>query len=407
MQPSTAATLLAGESRKDRSRRFLSKVSRFSKGAKTMNKRRMCKGNAPRSQRKIYALDVFCGAGGLTHGLESVGIDVRLGIDIDPACRYPYLTNNGASFLQKRVEELTCDEVMEFLPPDGIRLLAGCAPCQTFSTYNQKATPHDDRWWLLRQFSRIAREIRPELVTMENVPRLQYQGVFQEFVSVLKEGQYHVDVRTVDCSDYGIAQSRKRLVLLASRLGPIELMAPTVLKPSLTTVREVISCLPPLRAGQTNQEDPLHQASALSTLNMERIKASRQSGTWRDWDEGLVASCHKKSTGKTYSGVYGRMHWDQPSPTITTQFFGFGNGRFGHPEQDRAISIREGAMLQSFPRHYRFVEDGHPIHKKTVGRLIGNAVPPRLGQAIGLSIQQHVMNWLREQAESDCGRSEP
>jgi len=139
-----------------------------------------------------------------------------------------------------------------------------------------------------------------------------------------------------------------------------------------------------------NLPDPLHQASELSPLNLKRIRASKAGGTWRDWDKDLVAACHKKKTGKTFPSVYGRMAWDQPSPTMTTQFFGFGNGRFGHPRQNRAISLREGAILQSFPRNYKFVAEGDPVYIKTIGRLIGNAVPVKLGEAIGKSIMRHV-----------------
>jgi DNA (cytosine-5)-methyltransferase 1 len=123
---------------------------------------------------------------------------------------------------------------------------------------------------------------------------------------------------------------------------------------------------------------------------MQRIRASKPGGTWRDWESSLVAKCHRKKKGKTYPSVYGRMEWDAPSPTITTQFFGFGNGRFGHPKQNRAISLREGAILQSFPENYRFAQADGEYPMKTIGRLIGNAVPVRLGQAIGKSILQHI-----------------
>jgi len=184
---------------------------------------------------------------------------------------------------------------------------------------------------------------------------------------------------------YGLAQHRPRLVMLASRLGPIELIDPKQLKWRSYTVKEAIGDLPALKAGETDKEDPLHQAGSLSPLNLERIRASHPGGSWRDWDTDLVADCHKKTTGKTYPSVYGRMSWDEPAPTITTQFYGFGNGRFGHPEQDRAISLREGAILQSFPKSYKFKAPGKPIYIKTIGRLIGNAVPVKLGNRRFLS----------------------
>ncbi len=345
-----------------------------------------------KEQRKITAIDLFCGAGGLTKGLEKAGIDVRLGIDIDPSCEYPYTANNRASFLLRPVEELDPDELLDAYPKESIGLLAGCAPCQTFSTYNQKADPSDKRWWLLKEFSKLVLDIEPELVTMENVPRLQKESVFSDFVDDLEGMGYFVSHQVVNCSDYGMAQNRPRLVLLASLLGPIHLLSPRQLNWKKYTVRKKIEKLPPLEAGEVDKNDPLHQACALSPLNLKRIEASVPGGTWRDWDEYLIADCHKKKTGKTYPSVYGRMGWDEPGPTITTQFYAFGSGRFGHPVQNRAISLREGALLQSFPKSYKFVAPGTPIYKKTVGRLIGNAVPVKLGKVIGKSFIKHIQN---------------
>jgi len=356
----------------------------------------------PRAKRKVYAVDLFCGAGGLTYGLERAGIDVRLGVDIDPACEYPFSANNAGKFLLKSVEKLKAEEIERVFRKNVIRLLAGCAPCQTFSTYNRKATPDDKRWWLLLRFARLVEEISPELVTMENVPRLQDQGVFEEFLAAIRNARYNVHIEIVNCEDYGVPQHRQRLVLLASKLGPIHLLSPKEYGTERTTVREKIADLPPLRAGEVEETDPLHQASILSELNMKRIEASRPGGTWRDWQKALVANCHKKKTGKTYPSVYGRMCWDEPAPTITTQFFGFGNGRFGHPDQNRAISLREGAILQSFPKDYEFVPPGQHINKKAVGRLIGNAVPPRLGEVIGLSIVHHVNWWTKNRRRTNA-----
>ena len=156
------------------------------------------------------------------------------------------------------------------------------------------------------------------------------------------------------------------------------------------TVRDAIGEMPPLSAGEVNRRDLLHQASRLSEVNLDRIRFSKQGGTWRDWPEHLVADCHRRPSGKGYASVYGRMTWDEPAPTITTQFFGFGNGRFGHPEQDRAISLREGAILQSFPPYYEFVEPGQPANFKTVGSLIGNAVPVELARGIARAIKRHL-----------------
>ncbi|MDI9844129.1 DNA cytosine methyltransferase [Legionella pneumophila] len=352
------------------------------------------KKNTASSKQTITAVDLFCGAGGLTHGLEKSGINVKLGIDIDPACKYPYVSNNQADFLLKSVDDVEASELFKVYGNKSLKLLAGCAPCQTFSTYNQKAGPNDKRWWLLLQFLRLIKETEPELVTMENVPGLITQDVFKKFVRDLESWNYYVDYKVVNCTDYGLPQKRKRLVLLASKLGFIKLIGSNKIKRGkLATVRDAIGNLSKIEAGMVDPNDPLHQSSSLTEINYKRMLVSKPGGTWRDWPEELVVDCHKKKTGKTYPGVYGRMSWDEPAPTITTQFFGFGNGRFGHPEQNRAISLREGALLQSFPKKYKFTAPGEPISRTSLGRLIGNAVPVRLGEVIGKSILQHVKKY--------------
>jgi DNA (cytosine-5)-methyltransferase 1 len=354
---------------------------------------------ASRSRRKripkIVAVDLFCGVGGLTNGLAKAGIDVRLGVDIDPACKYPYTANNDAEFLQKSVVDLEPEEVT--FSDGGLKLLAGCAPCQPFSTYRQQADSSDQRWNLLNHFGRLAEETKPDLITMENVPNLAKQKVFRTFVNRLKKEGFKVSHDIIDCADYGVPQSRQRLVLLASKLGPITLDKKKRRKPR--TVHQAIHGLPRLQAGQVSKKDPLHQAAELSPLNLKRIKASKPGGSWRDWSDSLVAPCHQKKTGKTYPGVYGRMEWHAPAPTITTQYFGFGSGRFGHPTQSRAISIREGAILQSFAKGYKFVEPGKSIRRRTIGRLVGNAVPVKLGEAIGKALIAHSAKYARRRSK--------
>lgn len=161
-------------------------------------------------------------------------------------------------------------------------------------------------------------------------------------------------------------------------------------KNNYLTVRDAIGHLQPIAAGEVCKEDLLHRSSSLSNINVRRIRQSVPGGTWRDWDDDLKLNCHKKKSGHTFPSVYGRMEWNKPSPTITTQFYGYGNGRFGHPEQNRAISLREGAILQSFPDDYIFIDDEHPARKRELGTHIGNAVPVELGRAIGISIQRHL-----------------
>lgn len=336
-------------------------------------------------------IDVFCGAGGLTRGLEIEGLEVRAGIDIDPECRYPYEANNWARFIEADAEALRGSDLDSLWDDCDIRILAGCAPCQPFSNYTQARQPEvDQRWRLLRKFGGLVDELRPEIVTIENVAELRRHAVYAEFKVGLAAAEYHLHETIADCELYGVPQRRRRLVLLASRLGQIRLLTAEEFGAAKRTVRDVIGDLPPIRHGGDYLHDRLHRSSRLSPTNQKRMKASRPGGSWADWDENLVAPCHVSKSGKGYRSVYGRMEWDKVAPTITTQAFGFGSGRFGHPEQDRAISLREAALLQTFPRDYHFAPAGVPVRMKTLGRLIGNAVPVRLGRVVGRSIIFHV-----------------
>lgn len=338
----------------------------------------------------VRCIDLFCGAGGLTHGLSKTGVNVIAGIDLDPKCRFPYETNNLSTFIEKDVHEVSGCELINLFGNAKVKMLAGCAPCQPFSTYSQpnRQKRNDSKWDLLSSFGRLVEDSKPNIVTMENVPHLLHHRVFKGFLKKLE--QYNVWHEVVDCQQYGVPQTRKRLVLIASTFGEIKLLSPHELKSRRKTVRQAISNLPELKAGQCDQNDPLHIASSLSEINLRRIKASKPGGTWEDWDSSLVASCHQKGSGKTYKSVYGRMEWDSPAPTITTQCFGFGNGRFGHPEQDRAISLREAAILQTFPKSYKFIDSGERVKFNVLGRLIGNAVPVRIGEVVGRSIVAHL-----------------
>ena len=333
-------------------------------------------------------VEVFCGVGGLSHGFVLEGFKVRAGVDVDPACRYPFELNNHAVFLEHDVAELSGETVSGLFEEAERKILVGCAPCQPFSTYSHNRA--NGKWRLLREFGRLVREVNPDVVSMENVPRLttfRNGELFADFLSVLADTGYeHVWYDIVDCADFGVPQTRRRLVVLASRIGPIRLRWPTHPPPDCASVRKAIGHLPPIDAGEQDAADPLHRASRLSPTNLARIRASRPGMSWRDWDPDLVAPCHRKPSGRWYASVYGRMSWDELAPTITTQCTGFGNGRFGHPEQDRAISLREAALLQTFPARYEFFEPGKPWHISTAARLIGNAVPVALACAIARSI---------------------
>jgi len=339
----------------------------------------------------ISAVDLFCGVGGLTSGFIKSGINVSAGYDIEKSCKYPYEYNNKVSFVEQDISNVTSNEIVAHYPENDIKLLAGCAPCQPFSKYSQgRDVKNDKKWPLLYQFSRLINDVQPELVTMENVPEVIRHKVYHDFVAGLKEQGYHVWAEKVFCPDYGIPQMRTRHVLLASKFGPIQILPKTHSPSEYATVKQIIGDLPVLKSGEQNSDDQLHRSAQLSDLNLRRIRASKPGGTWKDWPESLVAECHKRSSGKTYGGVYARMSWDKPSPTMTTQCFGYGNGRFGHPEQDRAISLREAALLQTFPKSYKFIESNDSFRMTTVGKMIGNAVPPQLGEVIGKTFLKHL-----------------
>ena len=337
----------------------------------------------------IGAIDLFCGLGGLSLGLKRAGIDVLSGIDVDNRCEKYYRELVGAPFLQQDIRDVSSNAIASIFQDHRFRVLLACAPCQPFSGYSTRTQSRDLRWDLLTDVARIIRESRPDVVSVENVDRLQHMEVWQNFLSHLAKAGYSTSWKVLDCADYGVPQHRNRLVMLASRFGQIEL-PPVRTRNAFVSVRQAIGHLDAIPNGATNPTDPMHVARSLTAVNLSRIKHSRPAGTWRDWPNELRVACHTRTTGRTYPSVYGRMAWEAPSPTITTQFYGYGNGRFGHPDQDRALSLREGLLLQTFPETLQMIsKDGQP-NFNLVGRLIGNAVPPALGQAIGETIANHL-----------------
>lgn len=348
-------------------------------------------------QKMVSAIDLFCGIGGLSYGLKKSGIKVRLGIDLDETCEFAYEKNVKADFLPHDIGKISGQYLLEnyWKKNNEVRVLAGCAPCQPFSSHSNKVKGKEgsEKWNLLKEFERLISETAPQIVSMENVPNLSNQVIFTEFVGFLRDNQYQVFFENVYCPDYGIPQKRRRLVLLASRFGPINLIDKTHKSDNYVTTRDAIGHLFPIKAGEVSAKDPLHQTTNLSDINLKRIKSSKPNGTWLDWDENLRLNCHKKQTGSTYKAVYGRMSWTEPSPTITTQFYNFGTGRFGHPEQDRALTIREAALLQTFPEKYKFYKSKDEILFNRLGTHIGNAVPVDLGFVIGKSIMKHLKKY--------------
>ena len=331
---------------------------------------------------KIHAVDLFCGIGGLTYGLKLAGIEVKAGFDIDSSCRYAYETNNrGTRFYDDDVRKLHFRDLAKHYRGADVTVLAGCAPCQPFSAHNRKNyDPTANDCSLLEEFARLIQQGVPDLVSMENVSGLIRHETFEKFLEILNELGYQYAHDVLSCADYGVPQNRKRLVLLASKLGEIHLPSPTH---ETTTVKDHILKLPAIKAGHTAPDDPAHTTLELSRVNRKRIQQSKPGGSWRDWRKDIVNECHKKAH---YPASYGRMRWDAPAPTITTQFCYYSTGRFGHPEQHRTISVREAAMLQTFPPKYRLAKDKSHLQVREMARHIGNAIPVKLAQAIGQSI---------------------
>jgi DNA (cytosine-5)-methyltransferase 1 len=341
----------------------------------------------------IAVIDLFCGIGGLSHGFVMENFNVISGYDNDVSCKYIYETNNSAIFHIEDVNQLDGEKInQEF--GSKLKILVGCAPCQPFSSYSFKVKKKDEKKLnLLYSFARLIEEVHPTVVSMENVPQLIDTQIFKDFYNKLEELGYKISYQVVFCPDYGIPQRRRRLVLLASKLGEIFLIPKTHTPENYVTVKDTIEQLMPVKAGEYDKNDPLHRARKLSDLNLKRIRNTKEGGGWKNWSQDLVLDCFKKSSGKSYVSVYGRMKWNEPAPTMTTHCTGLGNGRFGHPEQDRAITLREAALFQTFPMEYKFFETLYSFHPSIICRQIGNAVPPKLGKVIAHSIKEHLIQY--------------
>ncbi|MFA6463733.1 MAG: DNA cytosine methyltransferase [Candidatus Paceibacterota bacterium] len=348
-----------------------------------------------KNNSKIKVIDLFCGIGGLTHGLIKEGLDVVAGIDNDSTCKFGYEYNNKTQFIDNDILKITASDINKLFGKEKeiIKVLAGCAPCQPYSKLNLNDIT-EKQLEPLEKFAQLIEETQPDIVSMENVANLAVEGKypsFTNFIKTLEDNGYKYKYEVVDVSEFGVPQKRRRLVLLASKFGNIELIKRTH-KDNKVTVRDVIKHLEPLKDGQVSKKDPLHRSRKLAPINLERIKATpHNGGDAHSWNKKLVLNCHKKESGKTYMGsVYGRMRWDEPSPTMTTQCIGLGNGRYGHPTQNRAISLREAAIFQTFPNDYKFFPSSEPLIMSKIAKFIGNAVPVRLGSVIGKSIKNHV-----------------
>ena len=347
-----------------------------------------------RPSTQVSVVDLFCGIGGLTHGLKTADLSrhlaanirlcVKAGFDIDESCRFSYESNNSSDFICKKIEDTTKEDLLKYYGDADFSVLVGCAPCQPFSQLakNRKSgLQNPEKWAALRHFSRLVKETKPDIVSMENVPGLMRQEVYRDFKNALKQLGYNTWDDIVQCAEYGVPQRRKRLVLLASKHGEINLRSPAP-DESGATARNA------LEKTRCAAEDSAHIFYNLSSKNKNRIMKSEPGKYKEKWDTEMLLVCHQKHN---YPETYGRMAWDKPAPTITAQFCFYSCGRFGHPEKNRAITIREGALLQTFPPDYRLIrDDARRPNIRILARQIGNAVPPQLGRVIGESIAAHV-----------------
>lgn len=345
---------------------------------------------------KYKAIDFFCGGGGMTCGLRQAGIDVVAGVDLDAAAKETYEYNNPQSvFIEadiKKLETRYFEHTFKIKKNDDSLIFVGCSPCQFYSIINTDKKKSLQSKDLLLDFARFVEYYKPGYVLVENVPgiRTNKESILPEFLSKLKNIGYEKIVhKVVDMAYYGVPQHRKRFSLIATRLKNVAVDLPVPEKKiiNLSSVIGVKNGFPPVKAGNKDRSDFNHTVSGLSAKCLARLKKTKHNGgsrsDWADYPE-LQLKCF---VGKdsAFQDTYGRMRWDRPAPTITTKFFSISNGRFGHPEENRALSIREGATLQTFPKNYVFKTN----NISTAARLIGNAVPPeyarRLGEVINKS----------------------
>lgn len=342
----------------------------------------------------INVVDFFCGCGGTSAGLRQVGMNIVAGIDNDTDAGKTYTANfPGSTFLLKDIRDLKPSELDEFLVGlPGKLLFAACAPCQPFTKQHTQKKEGDTRRELLDHFHKFVDELNPDYVLLENVPGLQRiahnEGPLGRFLSLLQAREYSFDVKVISSQDYGVPQIRKRLVLIASRLGEITVPSPTHgVSPDRphSTVWEWIGDLPAIQAGESDDTVPNHRAANLSELNKTRIRSTPVNGGRKNWPTDLTLRCHEGHSG--HSDVYGRMAKDRPASALSTRCISLSNGRYGHPTQDRAISVREAARLQTFPDDFQFFGS-----MNSMARQIGNAVPVKLAEAMGRAVHDHLIS---------------
>lgn len=338
----------------------------------------------------IKVFDFFSGCGGTSCGFQQAGMEIVMGLDIDPDAALTYRTNfPRAKFIETDIRNLSADALAPMLLDRSQPILfCGCAPCQPFSKQNLQKDVNDPRRSLLTEFGRFVESGLPDYIFIENVPGLQRvkgdDGPLHGFKSLLTRLGYSYKIDVLPALWFGVPQTRERLVLLAGRFSEITFPAPThgPGKLPFSTVFDWIGSLPSLEAGKTHHDDDDHQAAALTEINLNRISRTPEGKGRESWPKELWLECHRNHKGHT--DVYGRLAWNKPAAGLTTRCISYSNGRFGHPDQNRAITIREAACLQTFPRYYAFKGK---LNSKA--RQIGNAVPPLMAQRFGEAILSH------------------
>jgi len=339
----------------------------------------------------IKAIDFFCGAGGLTRGLLDAGVEVLAGVDVDDRLRLTYESNNAPSrFINediKNIDILSLRQELQIAGGDGV-LYAACCPCQPFSTLNQKKGK-DDRKELLISFAELVLLAPPDFIAVENVPGLNTaygKEIYERFINLLKEAGFkseNIYAEFLDTKDFDVPQVRKRFILLASRHGRI---ARPHRSSDIPTVESAIRKYPAIKDGEKSDEYHNHEARRLMSHHQTIVEAvPKNGGSRRDvQDTNILLKCHQKNPN-AHKDVFGRMSWDGQAPTLTARCTDVYCGRFTHPEQDRGISLREAAALQTFPDHYQFF--GSFFH---IAGQIGNAVPVKFAERLGNAVLNSV-----------------
>ncbi len=340
-------------------------------------------------QKKITAVDLFCGCGAVTQGLKNRGFEIIAAVDNDPIACDTYRKNHPeVNLYEQDIAGIQPESIKKKLGKRELDLLVVCAPCQPFSNLNRKKKL-DDRHSLILQSIRFADHLRPEVILFENVPGLaskKHSNIKDTLLEQLKEIGYKTDEpKQLDAADYGVPQRRIRWILLAVK-GDIIPSVPKAVTPEgkRISVRQAIGMLKSLKSGQKDSSDSLHHARSHSKINLERLKYIPKDGGSRfSLPERLVLKCHKNYSG--HPDVYGRMSWDGIAPTLTTGCTDFTKGRFVHPESDRAITLREAALLQTFPMNYHFCGNS-----SNIANQIGNAVPVRLVEELASMLKKNL-----------------